>query len=108
MGLKLTYAKFDAMLENISDKPPQPVLVQGKGNKRPTRVVPIARENDAEDSCTGCIAHGTQLSREFGDSAHFNTTYDCYDLPDCGKARYVRATPENKLRYIEWRLENDK
>lgn len=104
--IRLKY--LDTMgVNSVSDLPPQPVLVQGKGNTQPTRIVPIAKLSD-DDRCAGCIAYGDMLQREYGGGdTNFNTTYSCYALPDCSDAIYVRATPENKLKYIAWRLEND-
>ena len=104
--IRLNY--FDTRLDDTSGIDPQPVLALGKGNTQPTRIVPIAKLSD-DDRCAGCIAYGDMLQREYGGGdTNFNTTYSCYALPDCSDAIYVRATPENKLKYIAWRLENDK
>ena len=96
--IRLKY--LDTMGVNaVDDLPPQPVLVLGKGNKRPTRVVPITKLADADaDTCVGCVAYVSRRRRE----------YDCYSLPDCARAIFVRATPENKIKHIAWRLEQDR
>ena len=109
--IRLNY--FDTMgVNSASDLPPQPVLVQGKGNKRPTRVVPIHKDYNAPEPCAGCVAMGDMIEREYAydssSGSSSRTAYGCYDLPDCDNAIFVRATPENKIKHIAWRLEQDR
>lgn len=109
--IRLKY--LDTMgLENADILPPQPALVYGKGNKRPTRVVPIHKDYNAPEPCAGCVAMGDMIERAYAyDSSSGSsslTAYDCYSLPDCDNAIFVRATPENKIKHIAWRLENDR
>lgn len=110
MGVRLTYRDMRGD-EDADQQPPQPALVQGKGNTRPTRVVPIHKDYNALEPCDGCIAMADMLERSFGcagDKPRRDTAYDCFSLPDCDNAIFVRATPENKLKHIAWRLEHDK
>lgn len=106
-GLRLSYLRVEDIV-SVSTLPPQPALVQGKGNKRPTRVVPIHKDYNQPEPCTGCVAIGCMLELAHGLDKTFKFIYDCVSLPDCDGAIYVLATPENKLRHIAWRLENDR
>lgn len=107
MGLRLTYLDLMGVVD-VDYLPPQPVRVQGKGNTRPTRLVPVHKDYNQVEPCAGCVACNAMIDRAFRDNPRPTRTYDCFALPDCDGAIFVRATPENKLRYIQWRLEHDK
>lgn len=100
MGLRLTYKFSDRTVEDIADLDPMPVVLYPKGLMRRVYIVPITKPHPEIDPCAGCIAWNQEGAIE--------TRVDCYDLPDCQTCVYVRATPENKLRHIAWRLESDK
>lgn len=110
-SIRLTYRDMRGV-EDADQLPPQPALVQGAGHKRPTRVVPIHKDHKQLEPCTGCIALSAMINRAYdysaGDTKQRYEPYDCYDLPDCDRAIFVRATPENKIKHIAWRLENDR
>lgn len=99
MGLNLTYVLVDPTADNPDDYPPQPVLVRLKGNKTMTKLVPVLPLTPNFDKCTGCVA----VCNDYEDPR-----INCYELPDCTGAIFVRANPTNLVRYVEWRLENDK
>jgi hypothetical protein len=98
LKLKLTYLRVERSIDNPEDLTAQPVQVKLKGNKTLTKLVPINKLTE-HDPCIGCIANNDDRN---------NQRVDCYQLPDCDYAIYVRANPTNLLRHIEWRLENDK
>jgi hypothetical protein len=95
--LKLKYLSVENSIDDPGSVPAQPVLALLKGNKTLTKLVPIKQLVDF-DKCIGCIAHNDDRN---------NQRIDCFMLPDCEGAIYVRANPTNLLRHIEWRLEND-
>lgn len=101
MGLRLTYLPA-AREDEVADLPAQPAAVYpvSRKLKRPIRVVPVAKR-PGTDSCFGCIAWD-------GGYDGAATAVACTDMPSCDRCVYVRATPENKLRHIAWRLENDR
>jgi hypothetical protein len=98
LKLKLTYLRVERSIDNPEDLPAQPVRVTLKGNKTPTKLVPIT-PFAVHDKCVGCVGYYEERNDQ---------RVDCYQLPDCGNAIYVHANPANLLRHIEWRLENDK
>lgn len=100
MGLRLTYLPVTEVDQEIDETPAQPVALHTTHHKRPQRLVPVRKPHPEIDYCCGCVAWTQEGCR--------TAPVDCMDLPDCTTCVYVRATPENKLRYIEWRLENDK
>jgi hypothetical protein len=97
---RLTYMSVDEIYNAPKEPPAQPCVVKPKG-KTPFRVVPIAALTDNHNcslACFGCIGeHGTDIG----------SLIDCGALPDCGDNIYVRATPANKLKHIEWLLSKD-
>lgn len=97
-GLKLTYGCIDPVTEDPNKYKPQPVQVKLKGNKTMTKLVPVTPLVE-HDKCIGCIAE-----------SNFNVhpRIDCFQLPACDNTIYVRASPNNLVRHIAWRLENDK
>jgi hypothetical protein len=81
----------------MDEYPAQPVLAKLKGNKTLTKLVPIDPLVPEVDKCIGCIAENTDVNDQ---------RVDCFDLPQCDRAIYVRANPTNLLRHAIWRLEN--
>lgn len=99
LKLKLKYLPPAQKLgDDIANEPTQPVMALLKDNKTLTKLVPISPFVH-HDKCIGCIAHNDELNDQ---------RVDCYQLPECDNAIYVRANPTNLLRHIEWRLENDR
>jgi hypothetical protein len=98
LKLKLKYLRVERSINYPEDLPAQPVQVKLKGNKTMSKLVPINKLTE-HDPCIGCIAHNDDMNDQ---------RVDCYQLPDCNSAIYVRVNPTNLLRHIEWRLENDK
>ena len=98
LKLKLNYLRVDKCMDDPGSVPAQPVQVTLKGNKTMSKLVPINKLVE-HDPCIGCIAENDEKN---------NQRVDCYQLPDCDYAIYVRASPINLMRHIEWRLENDK
>lgn len=101
MGLNLTYVRVDPTTDNPDDYPPQPVLVRLKGNKTMTKLVPVLPLTPVFNKCAGCVAEDNEYEDE-------SPRINCYELPDCTNTIFVRANPTNLVRYVEWRLENDK
>lgn len=99
VGLKLNYLDLTPHREEADMFDTQPVLVKLVGNKTLTKLVPVLPLTEI-DKCIGCIAENT-----FGQP---NPRIDCFDLPKCDGAIFVRATPTTLLRHIAWRLEKDK
>lgn len=98
--MRLRYLKSEALSEGNNTKAQPCVVVpdRGRGRGKPIRVVPITPLQDRGTTlgCVGCIAeHVTQLGGRI----------DCGELPNCDDAIYVRATPKNKLKYVEWLLD---
>jgi hypothetical protein len=98
INIKLTYLKQEPNDTTMGTYPPQPVMAKLKGNKTMTKLVPINPLMPEWGKCVGCIAETTVAA---------NARVDCFDLPKCDGAIYVRATPMNLLSHIKWRLEND-
>jgi hypothetical protein len=100
LKLKLKYLPPAHKMEpnEIDNYDPQPVMALLKGNKTLTKLVPIIPLTE-HDKCIGCIAESN--------FAVANPLTDCYKLPKCDNAIYVRANPTNLLRHLMWRLEND-
>lgn len=94
-SVKLKYLNVG---QTKSTSVPQPCTVHIDGVKHPVRVVPIAPFSDLRGGmldCIGCV----------GSHGDTKDAVNCDDLPDCSYAIYVRATPKNKLKYIEWVME---
>jgi hypothetical protein len=100
LKLKLKYLPPAHKLEphEIDTFPPQPVMALLKGNKTLTKLVPVIPLTEI-DKCIGCVAEN---------NLDIDSRVDCFKLPQCDGAIYVRANPTTLLRHIEWRLENDK
>jgi hypothetical protein len=100
INLRLKYLPPAHKLEphDIDTYKPQPVLARLEGNKTLTKLVPVLPITEM-DKCIGCVAENT-----FGKP---NARIDCFQLPQCDGAIYVRATPTTLLHHIKWRLEND-
>ena len=98
LKLKLNYLRIERSIYDPDSLPAQPVQVTLKGNKTLTKLVPVNPLTEI-NKCIGCIAHNDEMN---------NQRVDCYQLPDCNSTIYVRASPINLMRHIEWRLENDK
>ena len=90
--LRLRYAPAGDLYEEKA----QPCVVVPKYKTQPFRVVPIAPIVKEDGECIGCVGEHNQ----FG-----HTNVSCDNLPDCANTIYVRATPANKLKHIEWLLE---
>jgi hypothetical protein len=98
LNLRLKYLKQEPNDTTMDAYPAQPVVVKLKGNKTLTKLVPILSITEM-DKCIGCVAENTFDKP--------NPRIDCFDLPKCDGAIYVRATPTTLLHHIKWRLEND-
>ena len=94
-SLRLRYAKIGEVEDN--DKA-RPCVVKPRGISpvTPFRVVPVVPIN--KNDCVGCVG-------ERSNHYHEVNPITCNDLPDCTDAIYVRATPANKLKHIEWLLD---
>ena len=101
LNVQLKYLNLENCPDEPDNYPAQPVLVKLKGNKTKTKLIPINPLTEY-DKCMGCIA---EAYTEGSDRARYT---ECFQLPKCEGAIYVRATPTTILRHIEWRLENDK
>lgn len=101
-GLKLRYVNLVPHREEANMFDTQPVLVKLTGNKTLTKLVPVLPLNNCIGfyKCVGCIAENAFVEPD--------PRIDCFGLPQCDGAIFVRATPTNLLRHIVWRLENDK
>lgn len=99
VGLNITL-RYEPMTERSNDHlPAQPVRVTLKGNTRMTKLIPISPMLIG-NTCIGCVADDTR--------GPGTSLVDCFKLPKCDGAIYVRVNQENLMRHIEWRLENDK
>lgn len=86
-GIRLRYLPADQTDDGAEAQP----CVVTAYDKTQIRVVPITPmfRND----CTGCVGDGDRKKSS------------CQAVPNCENAVYVRATPANKIKYIEWLLD---
>lgn len=87
--IRLNYLPANEADDSMPAQPCILATLDGKG----IRVVPITPNQ--RQSCDGCVV------------AIVSVAGSCGDIPNCDNAIYVRATPTNKLKYVEWLLDQN-